>query len=245
MPIHTFPPAQPTPTSVPAESARIATKRPDKQVQKQLRRAGIAGGTVVGGGQLLDARVLVVNQKAKLFGTNSDYAVFDGSGLQVGAVREVRQHFVKKAMSTRSVQNQMHRFQVLDGGGEVLLTLLRPQKLYKSRMIVAGADGAPMGQIIQKTLGLLGRVRFDLEASGRTVGTIKSDGWDSWNFGVYDDQGGEVARISKELGGLAQDWFTRKDHYIVQIHRALDDPLHSLVIATALAVDVALHPGGS
>jgi hypothetical protein len=34
--------------------------------------------------------------------------------------------------------------------------------------------------------------------------------------------------------------FTKGDNYVVQIHRSLDEPLRSLVIAAALAVDTAL-----
>jgi hypothetical protein len=33
------------------------------------------------------------------------------------------------------------------------------------------------------------------------------------------------------------------DNYVVQIHRSLDEPLRSLVIAAALAVDTALKQG--
>jgi hypothetical protein len=34
--------------------------------------------------------------------------------------------------------------------------------------------------------------------------------------------------------------FTTADNYVVQIHQPLDDPLRSLVIASALSVDTAL-----
>jgi hypothetical protein len=34
--------------------------------------------------------------------------------------------------------------------------------------------------------------------------------------------------------------FTTADNYVLQIHRTLDEPLRSMVIASALSVDTAL-----
>ncbi|HEY5180456.1 MAG TPA: phospholipid scramblase-related protein, partial [Dermatophilaceae bacterium] len=53
--------------------------------------------------------------------------------------------------------------------------------------------------------------------------------------------GDEIARITKTWAGLAKEMFTKGDNYVVQIHRPLEEPLRSLVIASALAVDTALR----
>jgi hypothetical protein len=42
---------------------------------------------------------------------------------------------------------------------------------------------------------------------------------------------------------LAKERFTKADNYVVQIHRPLEEPLRSLVIAAALAIDTALKQG--
>jgi hypothetical protein len=49
-----------------------------------------------------------------------------------------------------------------------------------------------------------------------------------------------VARITKTFAGLVQAAFTTADNYVVQIHRPLEEPLRSLVVAAALSVDTAL-----
>jgi hypothetical protein len=49
-----------------------------------------------------------------------------------------------------------------------------------------------------------------------------------------------VARITKTWEGLAKTMFTTADNFVVQIHRPMEDPLRSLVVAAALAVDTAL-----
>ena len=54
----------------------------------------------------------------------------------------------------------------------------------------------------------------------------------------------EVARITKTWAGLAKEMFTKGDKYVVQIHRPLEEPLRSLVISAAVAVDTVLKQGG-
>ncbi len=49
-----------------------------------------------------------------------------------------------------------------------------------------------------------------------------------------------MARITKTWEGLAKAMFTTADNYVVTIHRPLDDPLRSMVVAAALSIDTAL-----
>jgi len=59
-------------------------------------------------------------------------------------------------------------------------------------------------------------------------------------FSFATNSGAEVGRITKTWEGLARTMFTTADHYVVQIHKELHDPLRSLVVASALCVDTAL-----
>jgi len=92
--------------------------------------------------------------------------------------------------------------------------------------------------VVQKNM--VGKIRFALEAGGAAVGSINAENWRAWNFSIQDAGGSEVARITKTWEGLAKTMFTTADNYVLQIHRKLDDPLRSLVIASALSVDTAL-----
>jgi hypothetical protein len=86
----------------------------------------------------------------------------------------------------------------------------------------------------------IGKIRFGLEAGGQSYGTIAAENWRAWNFTITDSSGTEVARITKTWEGLAKTMFTSADNYVVQIHRPLEEPLRSLVVASSLAVDTAL-----
>lgn len=215
--------------------------------------------------------VLVVSQKAKLRGSNVAYAVRDQQGLQVGAVQEVGRGLIKKTMDKRTDESRAYRLHVVDMSGKVLIAMTRPKVWVKSKMIVEGPHGNRIGQIAQDRLGLaggfatvahaglngwtnrlnsavegldkIGHARFRLEAGDQEIGSIHAENLRSWDFHVQDTTGGEIARITKTWAGWAKERFTKADNYVVEIHRPLEEPLRSLVIAAALAVDIALKQG--
>lgn len=223
-------------------------QQPSKKVQRQVHNSGVVGGAQVGGGTLFTEPVLVVNQKTKFIGPNTEYAIYDQHGQQLGAVREVGQSRMKNAVSVRSARDRLRRLQVVDLNGQVLMALTRPAKVIRSTLIVRQADGAEIGQIVQKNIGIIGKVRFGVESAGRTLGSIHAENWTAWDFNIQDSAGNEIARITKTWSGWAKENFTKSDNYVVQFNRPVDEPLRSLVIAASLAVDTALKettPSGS
>ncbi|WP_274912058.1 phospholipid scramblase-related protein [Streptomyces sp. WZ-12] len=206
------------------------------QVQQQ---AGVApAGT--GGGGLFTEPVLVVNQKAKLIEVSNEYAVYDQHGNTLGSVVEIGQSTAKKMLRVVSSLDQYmtHRLEIRDAYGQPQLTLTRPAKLIKSKVLVARPDGQPVGEIVQQNA--IGKINFAMLVNGQQVGAIKAENWRAWNFAIVDHTDTEVARITKTWEGLAKTMFTTADNYVLQIHRQLPDPLLSLVVATALTVDTAL-----
>jgi uncharacterized protein YxjI len=215
-------------------------QRPAEKIRRDVARAGAQGHPASGGGTPLTESVLVVNQKAKVLELTNEYAVFDRDANQIGAVRQVGQSTARKALRLLTSLDQYltHRLEIVDLQGRVLLRLTRPAKLLKSRVVVEDASGRELGQIVQQNV--IGKIRFALEAGGQAYGSINAENWRAWNFNIQDHTGMEVARITKTWEGLAKTLFTTADNYVVHIHRPLEDPLRSLVVAAALGVDTAL-----
>jgi uncharacterized protein YxjI len=210
------------------------------QVQRQIgEQAGLTGG-VPGGGSIFTEPILVVNQKAKFLEAHSEYAVYDQNGNQIAAIRQVGQSNLKKALRFVSSFDQYmtHKFQIVDMSGNVQLAATRPTKIMKSRVEIADGAGRAIGSIVQKNM--IGKINFGLEAGGSVVGSINAENWRAWNFSIQDTSGTELARITKTWEGLAKTMFTTADNYVLQIHRPLQEPLRSLVVASALSVDTAL-----
>jgi uncharacterized protein YxjI len=207
-----------------------------RQVQEQ---AGVSP-RYAGGGTLFTEPVLVVNQKAKLIELTNEYAVYSQNGQQIGSVVEVGQSGLKKAARflTSFDQFMTHKLEVRDASGTPQMLLTRPAKLAKSRVVVEVPGRGEIGQLVQENV--FGKIRFGMHSGGRTVGSLNAQNWRAWDFQVLDESGQEVARIKKTWEGLAKTVFTTADNYVVQIHRPLEDPLRSLVVAAALTVDTAL-----
>lgn len=220
-------------------SAR-SDERVRRQVEGQVGRAGGGGERAAADHGLLDADVLVVNQKAKLVELNNEYMVYDEHGTQVGAVRQTGQSTARKVLRfvTNVDQYLTHRLEVTDTSGAVVLRLTRPAKLLKSTVVVTGPGGDEIGRLVQQNV--FGKIRFDLEAGGTSVGSLNAENWRAWDFAILDREGAEVARIKKTFEGVARAVFTTADNYVVRVHRALEDPLRSLVVGAALCVDTAL-----
>ena len=209
-----------------------------QQVQKVTGGAGPVAAT--GGGSIFSEPVLVVNQKAKLIEVTNQYAVFDQHGRQIAAVNQVGQSAARKVLRFVSNVDQFltHNYQVTDATGAILLNITRPAKVFKSTVVVSDGNLQEIGRIVQENM--VGKIRFGLQAGGSQYGSINAENWRAWNFNVQDHTGTEIARITKTWAGLAAAAFTTADKYVVQIHRPLEDPLRSLVVAAALTVDTAL-----
>nr|WP_042183748.1 phospholipid scramblase-related protein [Kibdelosporangium sp. MJ126-NF4]CEL15817.1 FIG01128857: hypothetical protein [Kibdelosporangium sp. MJ126-NF4]CTQ93742.1 FIG01128857: hypothetical protein [Kibdelosporangium sp. MJ126-NF4] len=214
--------------------------QPDpNRVRHQVQEAGGAA-TAQGGGTLFTEPVLVVNQKTKLIEMSNEYMVFDQNGRQLGAVVQVGQSALKKAVRFLSSYDQFmtHKLEVRDLTGQPVLRLTRPAKVFKSRIIVEHGNGQPIGEIIQENM--IGKINFAFVVNGQQVGGIRGENWRAWNFMIHDHTGQEIARITKTWEGFARTMFTTADNYVVQIHRQLQNPIASLVVAAGLAVDTAL-----
>lgn len=227
---------------LPGVGSNVPTVQRDaSKVQRDVQRAGVAGQSAwQGGGGLFDQPVLVINQKAKFIEVNNEYAIYDANAQQIGAVRQVGQSTLKKAarLLTSYDQFMTHKLQVVDMTGTPVLAITRPAKFIKSRVIVEDPAGREIGQIVQQNA--IGKIRFGLESGGRQYGMIQGQNWRAWNFSIKDHTDTEVAKITKTWEGFAKNMFTTADNYVVQIHRPLEEPLRSLVVAAGVAVDTAL-----
>lgn len=247
----------------PAAESTSPAGRPSRGVAKQARRV-TAGAVPAGGGTLFTEQVLVVNQKSKLVGKRMKYAIFAQSGQQLGAVEELRRDFATKMSDNfrgRGDGTRGYRFQVADMAGRTMLSINRPELGWfkgKGKLIVEGPTGAPLGQIALESYGTAGAIadllgmnstgkhaRFGLEANGQRIGEVHAEDVKDWNFYVHDTASTEIAKITKTWAGWAKERFTKSDNYVVLMHRPLAEPLRSLVIASALAIDFEFKQFGS
>ena len=212
-----------------------------QRVREQVSERAKLGEVTTGGGTIFSESILVVNQKAKLIEVTNEYKVFDANGAQIGAVHEIGQSAGKKiARALLNVDAFMkHELQIVDSTGTVQLSLVKPRALLKAQLQVNGSAGQLIGSIAVKLR--LGKAKFNLfDASGAEIGTMNAENFRAWNFSIADASGTEVAKVTKTWEGLGKAMFTNADNYVLQILSPLSDPLHSLVVASALGIDLIL-----
>lgn len=238
------PPTQAVSRSAYVSAPAVASTPVNKNVERQVRKLGIVDLAQTGGGTLFTEQILVVNQKAKLFERKAEYSVFNQHGHRVGGVRQFGTSMSRMVVGR---DNATKRLQVVDAQGGPILTLTRPATVLKSKVTVMRQDGTPVGQIVQENFGVMasmlgGRfnIRFRMESGGETLGTINAESWRAWDFSIQDPHGTEIARITKTWAGFSKEMFSKADNYVLEMHRTLEDPLLSLVVSAALAVDTVL-----
>jgi uncharacterized protein YxjI len=190
---------------------------------------------------LLEANQLIVNQKAKLVELSNQYLIRDADGNELGRVEQEGQSTLRKVLrfATKVDQFLTHHLSIYDASGAKVLGIVRPSKVFKSRVVVTDGSGAPVGEIVQQNV--FGKIKFDLNGpGGEKLGEIKAENWRAWNFAIVDATDREVARITKKFVGVTKAVFTTADNYIVDLEPSLSGTLRQLTVAAACAVDTAL-----
>jgi hypothetical protein len=195
----------------------------DRRLRRQVtRQAGLHQAAFVGGGTLFDEPVLVVNQRAGLTGATSEFAIFAPTGVQLGAVRRVGPRDRRG--------HDGFTLQITDVDGNVQLVLTRPPGSGE-RLHLASGMGSEIGWLVRREKG-----HFAFESGGYVLGVVEVVDRRRSHYRIVDWTGVEVARLTKTFAGVLKS-FTAADHYVVELHRLLEDPLLSLVVASAVCVD--------
>lgn len=190
---------------------------------------------------LLERDAFVFNQKTKIIEMNTEFAIRDEEGNQIGMVRQEGQSQLKKfARLVGSLDQFMtHTLSVYDNAGAKVVELTRPRKVFKSTVLVKDGRGGDVGKIVQENM--VGKIHFGLEdARGQAIGSINAENWRAWNFSIRDPAGNEVGRITKTWEGLAKTVFTTADNYVLQVSGQVSPALRMVMLASAAGIDLAL-----
>jgi hypothetical protein len=216
---------------------------PQMAPQQQMQPA--MGGQV-GGGPLYLAPQLLIAQKTKVFGISSSagaYQIFDINNTQIGTFKEP-ETLASKAMDKLNPFSdfQAREFELTDAMGTVLLKVKNPQGIkssLKPKFEVTTAAGMPVGTIEQqKVFAGLG---FMFTVNGQNFGRFeqaKGGGFDR-RFIVGDAHGNQIAEfVKRSLGKQSfKEAMTQDDSYVLLRPNPLPEPLGSLVLISACAVD--------
>ena len=126
---------------------------------------------------------------------------------------------------------------VIDSEGQPVLTASRNFFWFLSHMHVCDGSGRPLGSL-RRRFAIFGR-RFTLEdPAGGPIAEVQGPLFRPNTFMVYK-QHTEVARVTKQWGGVMREAFSDADTFRVeQETQGLDATLSLLVLTTAFVIDL-------
>lgn len=187
---------------------------------------------------LLDHEAIVVEQVRKFFEMRNQYGLYSTDGQRLGQIEQVEQsplQFLVRLFSDLDVALPT-TLAVEDVDGRTVLRLHKPW--FRWRVAVQNADGRDLGTITKQVR--LGKARFTLEGpDGEGLGEVRAENWRARDFSIRDASDTPVAKVTKSWRGLVTEAFTDADTYVVELG-ASQEPLRSLSLAAALAVDIVM-----
>ena len=189
---------------------------------------------------MLDRQTYVVRERAGLMmKLASTYDLLDpDSGQPIGVAKEEPPGIVKYLRLLGDNKWLPTIVNVYEREGDPpLLTIRRGVALFRPRVHVRSRSGE-IGYFRKKVLTIgMSFLIFDMQ--DREIGTVKGD-WKGWNFQVLDPQGQELGRITKKWSGLAREFFTNSDTYVITLSDAARGrrEVAELLLAAGLAVDM-------
>ncbi|MFE1167266.1 LURP-one-related/scramblase family protein [Nocardiopsis sp. NPDC058789] len=192
---------------------------------------------------IFSANPLLVRQPKRFMVDVSDYEIHDQFGRQIAWAREQGagggvQVLRQLSRNTGGFERLVH---VTDLHGAVRLVIRKHWSWMTATTSVSLPNGHPVGSI-EQDLKFFGAAFTLMDAWKRQIGAIEGD-FVSRDFRINDHNGHEVARVDRRLPDLGEI-LTAADSYALH-HRypSLPDPLRTLVVASAIAIDLVLREG--
>ncbi len=131
---------------------------------------------------------------------------------------------------------------VIDNERQTILSAGRSFFWFLSHLHVRDGVDRPLGSL-RRQFAFLKR-RFVLEdASGNPIAEVQGKLFRPNTFMIYVD-GSEVARVTKQWGGIMREAFSDADTFKVQQGPGLDKDFSLMVLATAFAIDLDFFESG-
>jgi hypothetical protein len=212
-----------------------------ERVREWVAQSGIGPPAFEGDGTLAGAPILVLSQRTKAIEVVTEYGVFDHDGRPLATVTQYAQGRFKRVLRVLTAFDQFftHHFAVHAANGDLIGTMTRPRKVFRSRIVLHDARGNHIGTLRQENIFF--HIRFAIELpTGTPIGRLVATNWRAWDFRIETLDRRPIAELVKTWEGWGRTFLTTADRYVVRICEPLPEPIRTLTVATALAVDIAL-----
>jgi len=180
----------------------------------------------------------LIREHVGMFKLTDTYDIFDAaSGQQLAVAKEKKGLLNSLAgllISKRSLPTRVDVHEGADVNGPIAFSITRGFSFLRPTVKVLAGDGSLIGTFKSRLLTLGGKFGV-YDASGNEVAMVKGN-WMSWDFRFITSTGAELGVVSRKWGGVAKEFFTSADNYVVQVHQP-DSAAATLLLAAGLAID--------
>ena len=189
---------------------------------------------------LLDRRRFLVKERVAVLKLTDTYDILETeTGTAIGIARDEPGTFTKLlrlVVEKRLLPTKLNIYEL--NGTAPVISLQKKPGLLRITVQVRDADGSLLGSFRSK-LFTLGGGFVIMDATGAKVAEVKGD-WKGFNFRVLDSNGEELGVVSKKWGGIAKEFFTSADSYVISMSdtQAAANVSSAIALAAGLAIDV-------
>jgi uncharacterized protein YxjI len=189
--------------------------------------------------RMLDYHQFLIKEHVGILKFCQFYDIYDPeTKVLIGQVREEMSWF-KKILSLVIDKRWMpQNYSIFEGSIDEMkkaeFTLHRPFRLIRDAVQVLDSKGMKLGYFKQKLLNI-GGAFYIYDANDQEIGMLKGN-LIGWNFKLFV-QGKEVGFVNKEWAGIAKEFFTTADQYMIQIDPELPMNTRLLLFAAGIAID--------
>ena len=180
-----------------------------------------------------------IDEKVGMFKLTNSYKIYNASGNQVGAINQKRTGGGGLLQFVLSKKMLPFKLNVVDSQGQVQATICRGWSFWMSKIKIEDSNGNSIG-IIKQKFKFFSSLFHLINEQGDQLAQINGD-WKAWNFNISNMNGVQLGSITKKWAGLAKEFFTTADKYVVQVHNSKAPKLEKLMVLTvAITIDMVL-----
>ncbi len=172
-------------------------------------------------------RSLLTESRLLVTGTQ----VLDATGSRLGSVRAATPARTGLAAVVRADRNRAERREVIDDVHGMLLGVERRVEAKRGVLVVTDPGGREIGRVHRTDRRT--KHEHDVVAAGRPVGRLTVQEAPTWSASVTDIRGQQVARLSRDAR-------SGDGTHLLEMVQPVEEPLRSLTLAAALALDLVL-----
>lgn len=188
---------------------------------------------------LFEQATLLVKEHVGLMKLTDTYDLLHPeSGQLLGVAKEEPHPLAKWLRLVISKKLMPTAVNVYEGSNPVpVLSLYRPFALFRPMAEVRLGNGELVATLKGRIMSI-GPCFDVLDLGGEVVATVKGD-WKGWNFKFTDPAGTEVGTVTKKWAGIAKEFLTSADNYVIHVPNPPKSLPHAraVLLAAGLAID--------